>query len=399
MCDYRYPCNTICPRRRSRRTHALIFLLEETKPTSLTIYDQSQPVNFKLACQQATHPPGSQRQTNLLPGGSVVKWVTYVAMDGHAISSGTCDIRLLDGTGACFSAPPGPEMRYTSHISMEYEPPGGWPGTMANYAVKPNGQLDQRYDVDTRQAGTTLYGTIRQILITPGAHKFRWQSVIHKTACNIEPGVSQLKSADVSVASCKPVWNLVAGVGGGPPRVPHLPLGPIQVFVPMAGLHAAVDLALADWNAQLPGLNATRSLTPCSGAMCVNVVEEAMPVPPPPPPGQQQKPTPCALSVPGAPDPNGVTQSPGKIAIPPEWVSRDASRNRRTMAHEFGHLLGLGDFLSSCPTGQSLMAPLPAGPDPCTNAIAGLSLGPTPSDAAMTRYGTYGTGRGKVCGF
>ena len=107
-----------------------------------------------------------------------------------------------------------------------------------------------------------------------GEHEIRWQSVINKTACNIEPGNSPLKTLSLNVVKCQPAWWII----GGPTRTVHLPATSVSVYVPagMSDLNTPTDQAIADWNAALAGtgLNLTRVSAPCgTGGNCVDVVE------------------------------------------------------------------------------------------------------------------------------
>jgi hypothetical protein len=101
---------------------------------------------------------------DLKPGGAFVKSFKYVLLDAHALSSGTCQTRVMNGQGGCdlgFL-----QLRYIVKIVDQHAAPPGAPGTVRNnYPVVPGtNTLDQRYDVDSRVAGTTLLGTWRALL-------------------------------------------------------------------------------------------------------------------------------------------------------------------------------------------------------------------------------------------
>ncbi|MBA3231767.1 MAG: hypothetical protein H0T05_03005 [Acidobacteria bacterium] len=240
--------------------------------------------------------------------------------------------------------------------------------------------MDQRYDVDSRQAGTTNLGTWRVLLGFEGKNEMRWQSVINKTACDIEPGNSPLKALSVNVVKCQPNWWII----GGPTRTVHLPATTISVYVPsgIADLNTPTDQAIADWNAALAGTGVSmqRVSAPCgTGGDCVNVVEDTVA-------------SGCAKADPGVPNSSGEAQTPGTITFPPGWNTRPADRNRRSMAHELGHLLGLHH--TTCSANDSIMAPVTS----CTST-SGMTLSPKPSDILPTSSSTYGNQNQKTCGF
>jgi hypothetical protein len=127
-----------------------------------------------------------------------------------------------------------------------------------NFPIKPDGTHDQRYDVDSRVAGTTSLGTWRVGSTLEGKHVLRWQSVIYTTSCNIQPGNSPLKELSVNYVRCRPKWWIV----GGPQRTIHVPVGAISVYVPstmpaLLGPTGPAQLAINDWNTALAGTGIT----------------------------------------------------------------------------------------------------------------------------------------------
>ena len=213
-----------------------------------------------------------------------------------------------------------------------------------------------------------------------GEHEIRWQSVINKTACNIEPGNSPLKTLSLNVVKCQPAWWII----GGPTRTVHLPATSVSVYVPagMSDLNTPTDQAIADWNAALAGtgLNLTRVSAPCgTGGNCVDVVEGPVS-------------SGCAKADTGVPNSGGEAQTPKTITFPSGWNSRPADRNRRSMAHELGHLLGLNH--TTCSASDSVMAPAAS----CTST-SGMTLSPKASDTLPTSSSTYGNQNQKSCGF
>jgi hypothetical protein len=72
----------------------------------------------------------------------------------------------------------------------------------------------------------------------------------------------------------------------------------------------------------------------------------------------------------------------------------------RTMAHEFGHLLGLTH--PNCPISDTVMGTQVAAgtpPSELCKTTNGLALLPTDSDILATKNSTYGNGVVKACGF
>lgn len=199
------------------------------------------------------------------------------------------------------------------------------------------------------------------------------------TQCSI-PNYSAMVEMKVNVVACTVGWWILQSPPAG--RTYHLPITAIEVYIPgtMSDLYGPADQAMADWTAALTntGVSISRVLQPCgSGGACVNVVEGSVA-------------SGCAQSETGTSDTNGVATSPSTIKLPSAWTTRTGDRNRRTIAHELGHLLGLGD--NSCSSTNSVMGPL------ACDATTGFSLLPTLTDKLPTTSSTYGNGVQKTCG-
>lgn len=334
------------------------------------------------ACVIQTAPPGppdparyawapSNSDLGPGPGGAFIKKDKYVKLDAHAISSGKCDRWLMDGGGNCIFW--NTQTRNLVKINIRTVRPSG---SETLYWIWP--RVNPTQDMDTRVPNTTP-GTIREWLNALGPWRFLYQSTINKTDCNIEPGFSPLKEITLNALSCRPVWNEEQ------PRTWYLPAQPISVYIPdtMPELYVPADDAILDWNLAVAGTgrpSITRVTAPCgTGGDCVNVEEGGS--------------IGCADTLPGS---FGEISLPSRIRFTAGWRTRPPSRNRRTMAHELGHLYGLGNY--ACPETESLMGPATGG---CSSAPGpGTPLGPTPvNDVLPTTGSTYGNKVQKSCGF
>jgi hypothetical protein len=76
----------------------------------------------------------------LKPGGAFLKPFSYVLLNAHAQSSGTCQVRLSDGHGGCVDGQL--QLRYVVKIVTKVETPSGSTSTHNNYPIKPDGTLD-----------------------------------------------------------------------------------------------------------------------------------------------------------------------------------------------------------------------------------------------------------------
>ena len=119
----------------------------------------------------------------------------------------------------------------------------------------------------------------------------------------------------------------------------HLPAQEIKVYIPatMSILYGTpenpgpADRAIADWNVALAGTGVTFKMVPqsCgSGADCVSFAEGTV--------AQG-----CAQVEAGSSSPDGTANAASTVRLPSAFRTRTPERNRRTVAHELGHLLGL----------------------------------------------------------
>lgn len=148
----------------------------------------------------------------------------------------------------------------------------------------------------------------------------------------------------------------------------------------MSDLYTPTDDAISAWNTLLSGTGVTlaRVTSACgTSGDCVNVVEGSVS-------GG------CAETTPGTTNSAGTFTSESTVTLLSSWRTRTADRNRRTMAHELGHLLGLDH--NACGTADSVMS---IAPDCSTTS--GLALTPTTTDKLPTTSSTYGNNAQKTC--
>ena len=315
--------------------------------------------------------PWVATDSDISGGGSFVKTNTDVKLDVVATVSGKCTWKAMSGWPPSCTVI-GEAYRTISKATVISTPPVGNPGPNYYYGTTSNGQY-----MDSRVVPPSS-GSVVKKLLYQGKYDFALFTTINQTACDIAPGESETKHITVNAMKCKPFWWTLVG------KTYHAPPTSIQVYInPVMwnDLHGPAAAAAAAWNALLTGsgisLNVVNS--DCgAGGDCVRVTED-------------WNGSGCAGTTPGLADSSGQFIEPSLVQLPPNWRSRSDSRNQRSMAHEFGHLLSLGHYVT-CTNNDSVMAPVPD----CTSPLQNLS--PTGEDARGTSS-TYGNKSQKVCGF
>jgi hypothetical protein len=309
-----------------------------------------------------------------LPSGSFITQGINVRLDGKGDVAGQCDWYIY---GSYYKTEP----RNISKVVVGNQPPTLLPSSRWIYPNTPTQHLDSRV------AGTTSGPDS----ITPselGTYTFTFQTQALSTNCNIQPQWSTVESKTLNVVACIPSWNRAYV----PPndRTLHLPATLIRIYIPstmwgdLVGTNNDGPAVYATnyWEAEMGGLGLDFQITdvPCDsyGGACVNV-EEGPVV------------DGCASATPGVPALDGTAQTPGTIRLLTGWRTRPVSRNRRTMAHELAHLLGLNH--NDCTVDESLMTAPVAN---CTDTT-GYIEAPSQTDALPTKS-TYTNGSLKVCG-
>ncbi len=211
--------------------------------------------------------------------------------------------------------------------------------------------------------------------------KFTFTSTIKTSAtvCNLSPTQSPGTPFVANVLKCHPYYNY-----DGPLTV-HMPQGPVQIYVPptLSDLVPIATSVAADYTAGLAGtgITVTRSEAPCSGAGCINVMTGDT--------GGD-----CSTWHADWDSHGVITQA--QLLYPANYMQDDPTALRRFMAHELGHLLGLGESLQAdCFAADSIMS----SDTPCTAQFSGPELSPTPGDLLPIASSVYSSLPRATCGF
>jgi hypothetical protein len=214
--------------------------------------------------------------------------------------------------------------------------------------------------------------------------KFTFTSIIktNATQCGLSPTQSPGTPFVTNVVKCKPYYNTDPAA---PERTIHLPQGPIQIYVPpsMPDLVSIADAVANDYTVGLAGtgISVTRTTSPCSGGTCVNV-------------NIGDSTGGCTRWTAQWDTQGTVVQS--EMIYPATYSEYDPTANRRYMAHELGHLLGLNESEQpDCFANHSIMS----SSDPCGIAYTSAAQSPTPSDFLPIANSVYGTLPRLACGF
>ena len=325
----------------------------------------------------------------IVSDGTFIKNGTPMTLHAVADATGMCTLRSWSYWPIMCVAY-GEQLRAVAKVSVVEAPPTLVQAIHSIYPVTSTGYLDYtRQHMNTRDTGTTFPGPLRYSSFAElGEWRWQVQSIIHVTNCNLLPDRSELIERRINISNCLPKWWNVNYPPDGPVVTPHVPPTVISVYVGMPGLIQPTSDAIDDWNPRVAGTGTQyeRVENPCSGPACVMVQE-----------GTISKG--CAETrIPYGPD--GVATDTVTITFPPDWTSRTYERNRRTMAHELGHPLGL-DENAACPPNETVMwPPVIQQPSDCLIQPPG-PLSPTAHDGAQARA-TYQPDKNsarKACGF
>lgn len=262
--------------------------------------------------------------------------------------------------------------------------------------VAANAGYPQHYDTSV-PVGTLGTGWTWKPL-SEGTHTFDGLIRTNATPCYLQPTQSWATPFEANVIACKPAWweHPLSGLTF------HAPPGRLNVWVPSLmrdQLEVPTRNAIAAWNTALQGVAYFEWLEDpiqdCgSGGDCIKIEERLTA-------------DGCAgTESPELWDANGVVTVARRVFLPTtppdrDWRQRSSDRLTRTMLHELGHTLGLGDFELPCTLAQALMGSATSGipeSEKC-KSMQNVTLSPMPSDVLPTLGSTYGNGVKSTCGF
>ncbi len=357
----------------------LAFLFATSSAYAQMIYQQrdvstNDPQPFLTAPSTASCVDGAGNAIadKSVPDGGFVKNFTTLRADASSTLTGACDWYYSDGT---FYRT---ELRNIVGVQIYQYPPTLLTSGQTIYPYTPT------QSIDSRISGTTS-GSVSAGHSELGSYRYTFKTNVYSTNCGITPTASGIIERRVNVVACTVSWFLRTTPPVG--ATFHLPAQEIKVYIPatMSILYGTpenpgpADRALADWNVALAGTGVTFKMVPqsCgSGADCVSFAEGTV--------AQG-----CAQVEAGSSSPDGTANAASTVRLPSAFRTRTPERNRRTVAHELGHLLGLND--NSCTGPNSIMGPL------ACDATTGFTLSPTTTDTLPTTSSTYGNHVQKVC--
>src|SRR5574338_1404951 len=168
-----------------------------------------------------------------VPDGAFVRDTSPLTLHTVADATGKCVL------GSMYYLPPPPycvwssieHLRTVNHVNISVDPPTLLTTIHWVWALKPDGGTEYRQHLDTQDPGTTT-GPIGVIPSADlGAWKFRSQSIINTTNCNLLPGISDLLEQTVNVTVCKPAWWNDQPQGFTHAVTPHVPARSIDIYV------------------------------------------------------------------------------------------------------------------------------------------------------------------------
>jgi len=182
----------------------------------------------------------------------------------------------------------------------------------------------------------------------------------------------------VNVLQCDPTWQTDPNGSG---NYSNLPNSPIQIYTDISSsqLTDAIDVAKNSWNNVSTGPTFTPTPNDCgTGATCVKVIED-----------KTLPPNICGQGSFGT-DSSGQINGNVVIKLNTNWPSY-GSHLARLLAHELGHMLGLGNQ-DICSAEESVMKD----GIPCNASVTNIV---TQNDSVPVNNTVYGTGPRTSCGF
>jgi hypothetical protein len=285
-------------------------------------------------------------------------------------------------SGSCINLTP--QNRNLTNLNLRILPPGGG---YVNFLLKNLNTPPYLQLIDT-DSGLTNGPRIWDAN-TEGEYVFNTNAVTTGTSCNIQPTTHPITAKSVNVMVCQPSWLYHEGTFYRGPLENvklNVPLGMDEALIPAGNAAATVAAAMG------VSVDVTYN-QPCSGGACMNLTED-------PAVGED-----CAAFI-AAASPTGVHTAPSNIAFQPptsstNWRTTHPTRLQQLIAHELMHYFGLGNRgHATCSHANTLMK---GGWEPsCYSSAApptGSAVGPTWSDSASARTGSYGPQNQKYCGW
>lgn len=313
--------------------------------------------------------------THTLPDGGYLKGGGSFTTDTTSTNDGYCQNYLY---GSPYNVSP---HGIVYIYSYEYVPDYPYPlGPTIFWTAQWPYAYPLEYDTRSPTGGGSGSYT-NQIGSAPGVYRFTFQSTNETTGCNF-PQYSAEASKTINVVSCLPKWKLDGG------NLDRFPTDGTDITVGYpSSLDSVVRPAIEAWNTQLSALGLTAPhfvpapSTSCAAndPHCVSVDVQT----------SGDDPTACGWRY-TPPAPNGVYTYSSKVYLKPGYNNWSTDAQKATVAHEFGHLLGLDNQGTDCADSASVMrTPVTCG---------GLATMPTVSDALAIVKTVYQSSPRTTCG-
>jgi hypothetical protein len=313
---------------------------------------------------------GNVTSDRTLPDGGYLKLGTDFRTDTAANVTGTCLVRTWDPLFEMICRSWWTELVTLINVTLWTYPPTQ-PASYA-FAPAPNGATS----LDTR-TGQGFVGSLSEV----GTYRFTFKSSAFSTTCT--PWLnSSIVERRLNAVSCLPTWRFVEGI------LNRFPVDGTDITVGYAdNLDDAVRPAINAWNAKLAQWGLALHFEPTPGAGCAPIDAHCGSV------GvmtSPDEPVVCGWrrSPPGV---NGVYTQRSEVYLKPGWDSWTVPVQNGTIAHEFGHLLGLADA-QNCDPLTSIMNPQTV----CGGTT--IATSPTDNDAMAVAKTVYQFGSRKTCG-
>ena len=346
--------------------------------------------NYYVAGSYSTNPPTvtvtvpSTTPTCTLPDGGYLALNTIAQFDVAASVTGTCHYYV-------WCSFYNDQIRYLNVVAWSQVSPSQ---TNASF------QASLAYqNLDTTQYPATVGGSGHQTLSwnTQGTYQLQFVTRAMSTNCSI-PTDSTTVTRTINVLKCGPRWAIDSN-NNIQHLVPVISPDTISVYLDPTAFGGtgstianALDSAISNWNNLVgsSGISLARVTSACStGPKCITVQAADL--------GPSQ----CGYIPPAITDSTGgLTGDNLYIQInnnaSADWHTWNATSLQRTFAHELGHLLGLGDYATSCDSsGDSAVMQ----PNFYCSSVASPLTTPSLSDYLPINNTVYGGRTRTTCGY